>query len=387
MEKIIAGLVQMDSGPDMNENMRMAEQYVREAAEQGAKLILFPETAEYTGADMPGHASAVPGYVSRRFSSLAKRYGVYLHCGSMTVRRHPGRPSNTSFLFGPDGETIAEYSKIHMFDVNIPGSVSYEESHEICPGNEIVLADTALGLFGMSICYDIRFPEQYRLMASSGADAFLIAADFTKATGERHWEALLRTRAILEQIPGIRVMSSAADNLEVITPAADKGTALGMLCRDIGTDLDYAFPGTQCRSMASAAPSSSQEAVTSSASARISGHAFAMATPVPAILIMLLSFSPSPMTIVAAIGRPRYAARDAMASPLLACASLISMLQGMDVLTLRQGKRSARSVSSLPRSASSGVNSCSFWTLRFCSRRYALSSSTGVRRLRTMRSE
>ena len=72
MEKIIAGLVQMDSGPDMNENMRMAEQYVREAAEQGAKLILFPETAEYTGADMPGHASAVPGYVSRRFSSLAK---------------------------------------------------------------------------------------------------------------------------------------------------------------------------------------------------------------------------------------------------------------------------------------------------------------------------
>ena len=175
MEKIIAGLVQMDSGPDMNENMRMAEQYVREAAEQGAKLILFPETAEYTGADMPGHASAVPG---------------------MTVRRHPGRPSNTSFLFGPDGETIAEYSKIHMFDVNIPGSVSYEESHEICPGNEIVLADTALGLFGMSICYDIRFPEQYRLMASSGADAFLIAADFTKATGERHWEALLRTRAI-----------------------------------------------------------------------------------------------------------------------------------------------------------------------------------------------
>ena len=82
MEKIIAGLVQMDSGPDMNENMRMAEQYVREAAEQGAKLILFPETAEYTGADMPGHASAVPGYVSRRFSSLAKRYGVYLHDGT-----------------------------------------------------------------------------------------------------------------------------------------------------------------------------------------------------------------------------------------------------------------------------------------------------------------
>lgn len=107
----------------------------------------------------------------------------------MTVRHHPGRPSNTSFLFGQDGETIAEYSKIHMFDVNIPGSVSYEESREICPGNEIVLADTALGLFGMSICYDIRFPEQYRLMASSGADAFLIAADFTKATGERHWEA------------------------------------------------------------------------------------------------------------------------------------------------------------------------------------------------------
>lgn len=196
MEKMIAALVQMDSGPDMNENMRLAEQYVREAAEQGAKLILFPETAEYVGVDFSGHASAVPGYVSRRFSSLAKRYGVYLHCGSMTVRRSHGRPTNTSFLFGPDGETIAEYSKVHMFDVAVKGAVSYLESREICPGSEIVLADTGIGMFGLSICYDIRFPEMYRLMASSGADVFLVAADFTKATGERHWETLLRTRAV-----------------------------------------------------------------------------------------------------------------------------------------------------------------------------------------------
>ena len=199
MEKIIAGLVQMDSGPDMNENMRMAEQYVREAAEQGAKLIIFPETAEYTGADMPGHASAVPGYVSRRFSSLAKRYGVYLHCGSMTVRRHPGRPSNTSFLFGPDGETIAEYSKIHMFDVNIPGSVSYEESREICPGNEIVLADTALGLFGMSICYDIRFPELTRTMALEGMDLLFVVSQWP-AVRDAHLRTLTTARAIENQM-------------------------------------------------------------------------------------------------------------------------------------------------------------------------------------------
>ena len=195
MEKIIAGLVQMDSGPDMNENMRMAEQYVREAAEQGAKLILFPETAEYTGADMPGHASAVPGYVSRRFSSLAKRYGVYLHCGSMTVRRHPGRPSNTSFLFGPDGETIAEYSKIHMFDVNIPGSVSYEESHEICPGNEIVLADTALGLFGMSICYDIYFPEILHIPSLRKADVNICVSAAAKPSAP-FFEKILPARAL-----------------------------------------------------------------------------------------------------------------------------------------------------------------------------------------------
>ena len=115
MEKIIAGLVQMDSGPDMNENMRMAEQYVREAAEQGAKLILFPETAEYTGADMPGHASAVPGYVSRRFSSLAKRYGVYLHCGSMTVRRYPGRPSTLYNLTHIGAQCQTENLKCFVF--------------------------------------------------------------------------------------------------------------------------------------------------------------------------------------------------------------------------------------------------------------------------------
>ncbi|MGN0313424.1 MAG: carbon-nitrogen hydrolase family protein [Fusicatenibacter sp.] len=196
MRKFTIGLVQMDSGPDINENMKLAENYVAEAARAGAEFVLFPETSEYIGKDIAGHASAVPGYVSRRFSSLAKRYGIYLHCGSMTVRSGMGMPSNTSFLFGPDGETRACYSKLHMFDVDIPGGTVYRESDEIYPGNEIVMADTELGMFGFSICYDLRFPELYRLMAISGAEILLVSANFTHTTGERHWETLLRARAI-----------------------------------------------------------------------------------------------------------------------------------------------------------------------------------------------
>ncbi|MDY2938160.1 MAG: carbon-nitrogen hydrolase family protein [Fusicatenibacter sp.] len=196
MKKFTIGLVQMNSGPDVNENMRMAEQSVAEAVRGGASFILFPETSEYIGKDLAGHASGVPGYVSRRFSSLAKRYGVYLHCGSMTVRNGTGMPSNTSFLFGPDGETRACYSKLHMFDVDIPDGTVYRESDEIAPGNEIVMADTELGMFGFSICYDLRFPELYRLMAVAGAEILLVSANFTHTTGEKHWETLLRARAI-----------------------------------------------------------------------------------------------------------------------------------------------------------------------------------------------
>ena len=145
---------------------------------------------------MAGHAVGVPGYASRRFSSLAKKYEVYLHAGSMTVRRPSGRPENTSLLFGPDGEIVASYSKLHMFDVEGTEGVTYRESDEIHPGAEIVLADTPLAVFGMSICYDLRFPELYRLMAVEGAEVLLVPANFTKPTGERHFETLLRARAI-----------------------------------------------------------------------------------------------------------------------------------------------------------------------------------------------
>lgn len=189
-------LIQMDSQADRQTNLKMARRYCREAVSQGADLVMFPETADYIGPDIPGHACDPEGETVRSFQGLAREYGVYLLNGSITERIGGGRPANTSILFSREGHVLARYRKIHMFDVNIDHGPACRESDGICPGDQIVVARTRLADLGFAICYDLRFGEMFRLMARAGAQVILVPANFTRETGKAHWEPLLRARAI-----------------------------------------------------------------------------------------------------------------------------------------------------------------------------------------------
>ena len=195
MKDFRVALVQMDSQWDREENLRKMDERTRAAAKHGAALVVFPETAEYIGPDMAGHASPVPGEITERFSDMARKNGVWLHTGSIT-EKYEKKTRNLSMLFSPDGRGAASYRKLHMFDVNVEEGPSYRESDEILPGETVCLADTDLGRLGLSICYDLRFPQVYRLMADHGAEMLIVSANFTDSTGEAHWEPLLRARAI-----------------------------------------------------------------------------------------------------------------------------------------------------------------------------------------------
>lgn len=189
-------VVQMDSGNDTEKNLAQIEKCIREAAEKEAALIIFPEHAEYLGMDYGKHTSPVPGEITRFFASCAEKYGIYVHCGTMTEQNTEGCPYNTSILFSPRGEILGRYRKLHMFDVALEDGPGYRESGEVSPGDDIVLCDTELGRIGMAVCYDLRFPEIFRIMAKQGADMMVLSANFTKDTGRAHWEPLIRARAI-----------------------------------------------------------------------------------------------------------------------------------------------------------------------------------------------
>lgn len=196
MENVKAGIVQMNSGPDVEENMRAVREYTAYAAAEGARFVMFPETVDYIGANMGKHGERIPGYVTRTFAGLARQHGVYIHCGSITEAAGGRLPFNTTLVFAPDGQIRAAYRKLHLFDVDLTDGPCAQESGEIAPGSEIVTVRTPFASLGLSICYDLRFPELYRMQAQYGAEVLCVAANFTKTTGEMHWETLLRARAI-----------------------------------------------------------------------------------------------------------------------------------------------------------------------------------------------
>lgn len=194
--KYKVAVAQMDSGEDTEENQLKMERYMKKAAGNGADLIIFPEHAEYLGMDYENHASPVPGEITDFYASCAERYGLYVHCGTLTEKREGGKPYNTSILFSPEGKMVSCYRKLHMFDVEITDGPGYMESEEVSPGNDIVVCDTEFGRIGLAVCYDLRFPELFRIMAKQGAGLMVLSANFTENTGKAHWEALLRARAI-----------------------------------------------------------------------------------------------------------------------------------------------------------------------------------------------
>jgi len=198
-----AAAVQLNSNQDKQRNLATADRLTRAAAADGAQLILLPEKWTALGTDDDYYRAAETledGEAVEWARSTARELGVDLVAGSIVERRE-GRDKlgNTSIHFGPDGEQKAVYRKIHMFDV-VVGGLEYRESASEDPGEEIVISETRDGVpLGMTVCYDLRFPELYRILAIRGARILLVPAAFTKITGQAHWEPLLRARAIENQ--------------------------------------------------------------------------------------------------------------------------------------------------------------------------------------------
>lgn len=190
------GLIQMDSQDDRKYNLLKAEAFAEEAVEQGADMVMFPETMEYIGDGLREQADVIPGPMLDFFSRLAVKHGIYVHGGTVTEKLPGQNPRNTSILVNPQGKLTACYSKLHMFDIEMRNGPAYQESRQITAGSEIVLADTQLARMGFAICFDIRYPELFRMLAKNGAQVLFVAANFTHPTGLAHWEPLLRARAI-----------------------------------------------------------------------------------------------------------------------------------------------------------------------------------------------
>jgi predicted amidohydrolase len=196
-----AAIIQLNAKPSIEENMQEAEGLIRAAAAGGARFIATPEnTCRMRAKPEDKWASSYEeqGHPAVKFyAGLAKQLGIHLLIGSISSIRVEGEKlANRSYLFGTDGETIATYDKIHMFDVDLPNGDKYRESDTNAPGDRAVVADIDGVRIGMSVCYDVRFPHLYRMLAKEGAQILTIPAAFTVPTGQAHWEVLLRARAI-----------------------------------------------------------------------------------------------------------------------------------------------------------------------------------------------
>jgi len=198
----LAAAIQMAAGSDKAANLERAERLIRLAAARGANLVALPETFNWRGKRSAEAEAAEPleGESLSVLARLARDLDLHIIAGSITEHA-PGHPKryNTSVLIGPDGARMAVYRKIHLFDVDLPGRVTVKESDVKLAGSEVVAARTPRGTIGLSVCYDLRFPELYRRLTFAGAQLLSVPSCFTFPTGEAHWDALLRARAIENQ--------------------------------------------------------------------------------------------------------------------------------------------------------------------------------------------
>jgi predicted amidohydrolase len=195
-----AAAVQMRSGTSVERNAIDFERLVREAAARGADYVQSPEVTGAVQRDRETfHANLKPekaDLIAQTARRLSAELGIYVHVGSTAIARPDGKVANRAFLFGPDGELITTYDKIHMFDVDLDNGESWRESAAYEPGMEAIVADLPIGRLGLAVCYDLRFPQLFQAEALAGAEVLTVPAAFTRQTGEAHWHALLRARAI-----------------------------------------------------------------------------------------------------------------------------------------------------------------------------------------------
>ena len=199
-KRFTVACVQLNSGRKIGPNVESASRLVREARKAGADLILTPENTTcieprreriLAGAHGEDSHPAIPA-----FQSLAAEIGAWLLIGSLTIRLDATTCANRSFLFGPKGQIVARYDKIHMFDVDLANGERYRESVTFRPGRQAVTADLPWGGLGLTVCYDLRFAYLYRALAQAGASFLSVPAAFTRPTGQAHWHVLMRARAI-----------------------------------------------------------------------------------------------------------------------------------------------------------------------------------------------
>jgi len=211
---LVAAVVQLCSQSDVGDNLRRAGKLVEAAALAGAKLVALPENFAFMGEEAQKRALAEPlgpvgaggtngarGPIVTFVRDTAKRYGIHLVAGGFPEKSSDAaRPFNTSLLAGPDGNIVAAYRKIHLFDVSLPDGTTLKESAANSPGDERVTASIGDAVLGMTICYDVRFPELYRTLTRRGARIVTVPSAFTVPTGKDHWHVLLRARAIENQV-------------------------------------------------------------------------------------------------------------------------------------------------------------------------------------------
>jgi deaminated glutathione amidase len=198
---ITLAAVQMVSSHVVDDNLQTAASLISQAAGQGAQLVALPENFALMGmdeADKLAHQERLgDGPLQQFLKDAAKTHGIYLLGGTIPIATGtPDKVFAASLLFSPTGDCLVDYNKIHLFDVTVTEGESHQESKAVMPGKSVITTDTDLGCVGLSVCYDLRFPEMYRQMAVEDVDVICIPAAFTEVTGRAHWEVLCRARAI-----------------------------------------------------------------------------------------------------------------------------------------------------------------------------------------------
>jgi predicted amidohydrolase len=198
--KLRVACVQLRSTDDIQENIAATSALIRAAHRDGAHFIATPENttlmAPDGGAKLEKSFSEADDPAIPAFARLAEELGIWLLIGSLAIKVSDSKTANRSLLFDPKGRIEARYDKIHLFDVNLPSGETYRESNTVAPGGEAVVANLPMTRLGLSVCYDLRFPQLYRSLAKGGAEILTVPSAFTETTGKAHWHILLRARAI-----------------------------------------------------------------------------------------------------------------------------------------------------------------------------------------------
>lgn len=197
----LVACLQMRSTTNVESNLAVVARLVEQSARAGAVFVATPENTSFLGAPAEKLRIAQPidGSVNRELGEIARRHGVWLLVGSVPERYDDSQVYNTSLLFDNHGNRVAFYRKLHRFDIDLPDGTHFRESATVKAGNSVVVVPTPIGRLGLSICYDLRFPELYRALVDQGAEVLAIPSAFTVPTGRAHWHLLLRARAVETQ--------------------------------------------------------------------------------------------------------------------------------------------------------------------------------------------